>query len=405
MWTNVSTILDARYGSVNTSAFLKRRPECSFLDSAPTTVANSPTPRLTIAINGSLLKRYSDYKLSAAVFIVSAASLLCTDASSTNLYVSTTGNDSNSGMSSNTPLRTIQRAASVAKPGTTVYVAPGSYVETIKSVINGTSTARIRFVSSIKHGAILKPATGAYTMWAVEGGYTDIEGFQLNGTGSTTVRIGIYMNGGNSSVRTSWIHNIANNSGCDNRGGGGIVTDQSRGRTYSNYSITDNKLHNIGGGCGYIQGIYHNSSGVIINNTVSAASQGINLGHDNNNTIIMHNNLFNNAGYGVRYGGCKEAYNNGCPTRGIKVHNNRIYANGGGIQGPIASEDVGNSVADNQVYANGTNFDLARPRGAVESSKNICVGESASCSERVGAKNGAALGSVSTSAKPRTEQK
>ena len=309
------------------------------------------------------MKPFIFYELSAAVVIAGAASLFSTYAGAANLYVSTTGEDANSGTSRSAPLRTIQRAANLATPGTTVYVSPGSYRETIKSTISGTSTARIRFVSTVKHGAILKPVTGAYTMWSVEGGYTDIEGFQINGTGSTTVRIGIYMNGGNSSVRSSWIHSVATNSGCDTRGGGGIVTDQSRGSAYSNYSITDNKLHNVGGGCGYIQGIYHNSSGVIINNTVSAASQGINLGHDNNNTLIVNNTLFNNTGYGIRYGGCKEAYNNGCPTRGIKVHKNLIYANGGGIQGPIASEDIGNSVNNNKVYANGTNFDLARPHG------------------------------------------
>jgi hypothetical protein len=258
-------------------------------------------------------------------------------------------------------LRTIQRAATLAKPGTVVYVAPGTYTESISSTVNGTASARIRFVSTTKHGAILKPKSGAYTMWSVRGGYTDIEGFQINGYGSTSVRIGIYMNGGNSSVRNSWIHDVAMTSGCDNRGGGGIVTDQSRGKAYSNYTITGNKVHHVGGGCGYIQGIYHNSSGTITNNLVYKTSQGINLGHDDNNTLIMNNTLVSNSGYGVRYGGCKEAYNNGCPTRGIKVHNNIIYANGGGIQGPITSEDVGNSVANNLVYANRTNFDMASP--------------------------------------------
>ena len=298
------------------------------------------------------------------MFVASFAALIGASAgasAATNLYVSTSGNDTNAGTSSTTPLRTIQRAATLAKPGYIIHVAPGSYTETVNATVSGTSSARIRFVSDTKHGAILKPASGAYTMWNQRGGYTDIEGFQINGAGSSSVRIGIAMTGGNSSVRNSWIHDVATTSGCDNRGGGGIVTDQSRGKTYSNYQILNNRIHKVGGGCGYIQGIYHNSSGTIMNNVVSATSQGINLGHDDNNTLIMNNTLFGNSGYGVRYGGCKEAYNNGCPTRGIKVHNNIIYANGGGIQGPITSEDVGNSVANNLVYANRTNFDLASP--------------------------------------------
>jgi len=292
------------------------------------------------------------------------AMMTCTVASAADLYVSTAGRDTNTGTSSSAPLRTIQRAANLARPGYTVHVAPGTYTETITSTVNGTSSARIRFVSDTKYGAILRPAGSAYTMWTARGGYTDIDGFQINGAGSTTARVGIYLNGGNSSVKNSWIHDVAMASGCDNRGGGGIVADQGRGKAYSNYDIIGNRVNNVGGGCGWIQGIYHSSSGKIINNVVNGTSQGINMGHDDHNILVMNNTLFANSGYGVYFGGCKEAYNNGCPTRGIQIHNNIIYANGGGIQGPIASEDVGNSVANNLVYANRTNFDLASPSSA-----------------------------------------
>lgn len=306
-------------------------------------------------------------KTSHAAFIAGFATLLMSTSAmaATHLYVSTSGKDTNAGTAS-APLRTIQRAANLARPGAVVHVAPGTYSETITATVNGTASARIRFVSDTKHGAILKPASGAYTMWTQRGGYTDIEGFQLNGTGSSTVRIGIYMNGGNSSVKNSWIHDVATTSGCDNRGGGGIVVDQSRGSAYQNYDVINNKVHNVGGGCGYIQGIYHSSSGKIINNIVYKTSQGINMGHDDHNILVMNNTLFGNSGYGVYFGGCKEAYNNGCPTRGIRINNNIIYANGGGISGPITSEDVGNNVANNLVYANRTNFDLAAPSSATK---------------------------------------
>jgi hypothetical protein len=298
--------------------------------------------------------------------LIGISVLASASAGAVNLYVSTTGNDASAGTLSSAPLRTIQRAANLAKPGYTVYVAPGKYAETITSTVVGTSTARIRFVSSTKHGAILVPKAGAYTMWTARGGYTDIDGFQLNGAGSTSVRIGIYMNGGNSSVRNSWIHDVATTSGCDSRGGGGIVVDQSRDSTYKNYNVIGNKVHNVGGGCGYIQGIYHSSSGNIMNNIVYATSQAINIGHDGHDVQVMNNTLFNNSGYGVYFGGCKEAYNNGCPTSGIKIHNNIIYANGGGIQGPVTAEDVNNSVANNLVYANRKNFDLASPSSATK---------------------------------------
>jgi hypothetical protein len=307
-------------------------------------------------------------KSSKAMLFAGFATLLMTSTvvSAANLYVSTAGLDTNAGTSSSAPLRTIQRAANLAKPGDTVHVAPGKYAEAVTSSVNGTATARIRFVSDVKYGAILVPVTGAYMMWSVRGGYTDIDGFQVDGTGSTSVRIGIGMNGGNSSVRNSWIHHVATNSGCDNRGGGGIVADQGRGKTYVNYDVINNKVHNVGGGCGYIQGIYHSSSGKIINNIVYATSQGINMGHDDHDLLVINNTVFGNSGYGVRFGGCQEAYNNGCPTRNIRINNNIIYANSGGIQGPIASEDVGNNVANNLVYANRTNFDLASPSSATK---------------------------------------
>jgi hypothetical protein len=275
------------------------------------------------------------------------------------LYVSAvTGKDTNSGTST-APLRTIQRAASLAKPGTTVHVGPGTYVETITSSVNGTATAHIRFVSDSKWGAIIKPTSTAYTIWNARGGYTDIDGFQVDGTQGAAARIGIYLNGGNSSVKHTWVHHIAQNSGCDNRGGAGLLADQGRGKAYGNYEFNSNYVHNIGVSCGFIQGIYHSSSGKIVNNVVYGTFSGINMGHDDHNIIVANNTLFGNAGYGVYFGGCKESYNNGCPTSGIQIHNNIIYANGGGIQGPIASEDVGNSVSYNLVYANRNNYSLA----------------------------------------------
>lgn len=300
-------------------------------------------------------------KVDAAAEPVSAPAAMTTALASTyNLYVSPTGSDSAAGTAT-APLRTIQRAANLAKPSTTIHVGPGTYAETITSSINGTATERIRFVSDQKWKAIIKPASGAYTMWSVKGGFTDVDGFQVDGSNSTSVRAGIYMNGGNSSVQNTWVHHVAQSSGCDNRGGAGLVSDQSKGTSKGNYDFIGNVVHNVGGGCGWIQGIYHSSSGKIINNVVYATSTGINMGHDDHNILVMNNTLFNNTGYGVYYGGCKEAYNNGCPTTGIQVHNNIIYNNGGGISGPITSEDVGNDVRNNLVYANRTNFDLASP--------------------------------------------
>lgn len=289
-----------------------------------------------------------------------AATAPAVAASLYNTYVSvSTGSDSNPGTAA-APFRTIQRAANLAKPGTTINVLPGTYSEVITSRISGTATARIRYLSVQKQKAIItRVGTGGNSMWVVSGGYNDIDGFTVDGTGGTKTRIGIVLNGGNSSVQNTLVHDVAMNSGCDNQGGAGMVTNQYRGAAYSNYDFIGNVVHHVGGGCGWIQGIYHSSSGRIINNVVYNTSQGINMGHDDHNILVMNNTVFNNAGYGVRLGGCTESYNNGCPTSGIQIHNNIIYGNYGGIQGPIASEDVGNSVSNNLVYANKINYSLA----------------------------------------------
>ncbi len=52
------------------------------------------------------------------------------DAKGVQLYVSPDGSNSNSGSSEKTPLKTIQQAISLAKPGTTINVMPGTYYAT-----------------------------------------------------------------------------------------------------------------------------------------------------------------------------------------------------------------------------------------------------------------------------------
>ena len=334
---------------------------CGGQDTGSATQTRTNEPSQT-----TLLASASKVDAAVAPAVAPVSAMPANLATSYNLYVSSViGSDSAAGTSS-APLRTIGRAATLAKPGTTVHVGPGTYTETINSSVNGTATARIRYVSDSKWKAIIKPASGAYTMWTVKGGYTDIDGFQIDGSNSTSVRAGIYLNGGNSSVQNSWVHHVATSSGCDNRGGAGLVSDQSRGRSLGNYDFIGNVVHNVGGGCGWIQGIYHSSSGKIINNVVYATSTGINMGHDNHDIFVMNNTVFNNTGYGVYYGGCQEAYNNGCPTSGIQVHNNIIYNNGGGISGPVTAEDVGNDVRNNLVYGNRTNYDLASPSASTK---------------------------------------
>src|SRR4051812_11048214 len=73
-------------------------------------------------------------------------------------YVSASGSDSNSGTQS-APFRTITKAASVATPGTVVHVASGTYTGTFSTSASGTANAYITYLSDVKWGAKLVPAS------------------------------------------------------------------------------------------------------------------------------------------------------------------------------------------------------------------------------------------------------
>ena len=64
-------------------------------------------------------------------------------------YVSTSGNDSNSGTSTS-PWRTIQNAANYAASGSTVYVGDGIYNERVSP-----KNDNVSYISQNLHGAII----------------------------------------------------------------------------------------------------------------------------------------------------------------------------------------------------------------------------------------------------------
>src|SRR5438132_12865028 len=69
-------------------------------------------------------------------------------AATANLYVSPQGTNQNNGSTASTPLATIQAALNLAKPGTTIHLAPGTYHENPTTKVNGTASAPISIVGS-----------------------------------------------------------------------------------------------------------------------------------------------------------------------------------------------------------------------------------------------------------------
>jgi parallel beta-helix repeat protein len=270
-----------------------------------------------------------------------------------NLYVSTTGSDSNPG-SQSAPFKTISRAASVAKPSTTVHVAAGTYNGNVTTKVSGTATGRIRFVSTTKWGAKIV-GSGTEAMWTNNANFADIDGFDISGPG----RLGIVNYGSNTLVSGNHVHDLKISGGCNGSGGAGIVN--------ANYSATDddtigNVVHDIGvpGACNGVQGIYHsNLRGKIQNNIVYRVSAwGIHLWHAANAVTISNNTVFGNGSGGMGGGivtGTGDSPG-GVVLNNTKVLNNIVYNNAGGItqycydgQACIGST---NTVANNVVYGN-----------------------------------------------------
>jgi hypothetical protein len=277
-----------------------------------------------------------------------------------NLYVSTTGSDSNSG-SASAPFKTIQKAANVAKASTTVHVAPGTYYGNIATKISGTSTARIRFVSDTKWGAKIV-GTGTESMWTNNANYIDIVGFDITGPG----RLGILNWGSYASMSGNHVHNLKISGGCTGNGGAGIMNANYTG---SDNDMIGNVVHDIGvpGACNAVQGLYHaNLRGHIFNNIVYRVSSfGIHLWHAANNVMIANNTSFANGstsmggvfvlGTGDSPGGV--VLNNTKVITNIAYGNPRVciaeYSYSG--QACICSNVV---VANNSVYGNGTGITM-----------------------------------------------
>jgi len=277
-----------------------------------------------------------------------------------NLYVSTTGSDSNAGTQAK-PFKTIAKAAASAKAGTTVHVAAGTYKGNVATRVSGTSSNRIRFVSDTKWGAKVV-GTGTEAMWTNSGNYVDITGFDISGPG----RHGILNNGSNTLMSNNNIHNITVSGGCTGGGGAGIVNANYSG---SNGDVIGNVVHDIGkpGGCNGVQGIYSaNKGGKIMNNVVyRASSYGIHLWHAATDVLIANNTVFANGSSSMGGGiviGAGDAPG-GVQVKNTKIINNIVFKNprSGIMQYCYSGQSCigsGNVTANNLVYGNGSNISL-----------------------------------------------
>lgn len=280
------------------------------------------------------------------------------------LYIAPSGSDANPGNQAE-PLRTIQRAASLVVPGTIVHVAPGVYRENVTTRAHGTATARVRYVSDTKWGAQIIGG-GTEGMWTNHGNYTDIDGFDVSGSG----RVGILNLASHTRIRGNRVHDLTISGGCTGSGGAGI---NDADYSASDNEINGNVVHDIGvpGTCNRVQGIYvTNQRAKIYNNIVFRVSAwGISLWHAADQVLVANNTVFQNGGDSIG-GGIMVGVGDspgGKTLSNTKVINNIVYNHSasGIVQYCYPDEQCigsGNVIANNLVYGNGTAITMVQGR-------------------------------------------
>ncbi len=292
-----------------------------------------------------------------------------TPATAHHLYVAHNGADTNPGTET-APFKTIERAAQVAQPDTTVHVAPGAYAGGFKTVANGVPKARLYYLSTLRWGAkIVPPLNSANsTAWDNRGNYVDIVGFDIDGTvyqGGAKWLHGIYNGGSYDAIRNNHIHHIATTVDCTSADGSGIGVDSYFHGIQS--EVIGNNIHDIGpAGCNSIQGIYINTPGTVANNIVyRVANAGIQMWRDAHNVIVA-NNTVSAATSGIVVGAGDFYYTAG-PNDHTHVSNNIVFDNKTGILERGAT-GKNNSYINNLVFQNpGGDWKLSNGLGHISS--------------------------------------
>lgn len=305
------------------------------------------TPTSTGAVTGSMTIS-SNASTTPKVLSLKAGSG-STVTSPYNLYVATTGSDTNAGTSAS-PFKTISKAATMAKPGYLVHVADGTYRENVVTSSSGTASSLITYISDNKWGAkIVAPGTGTTAAWHNRGDYVAIIGFDISGGGA----VGINHSGSGDIANQNHVHHIPA-AACDGYGGTGIGFDQYNIK--SGGTADANLVHDIGPlgtNCFRVQGVYTSIPNVTISNNViyKVVGYAVTNGHCSYNVKVLNNTMFNNGGT-AEGGAVVMTGNTNCSlaSKGNVVANNIVYDN------VIGLHEEGVSAADVTTYTNNLVF-------------------------------------------------
>jgi hypothetical protein len=273
------------------------------------------------------------------------------------LYVSTNGSDSNDG-SQGSPFRSIAAASQAAQPGTTVHVAAGTYSGGFTTSASGTASAHITYVSD---GArIVDDGSAPDDMgWWNQGDYVDIKGFELDGSGGSSWRIGLYGSGSHCTFQNNQVHDVLSNSAAfdaassSGNGGAGIEMDSYAGGTDG--SVIGNVVYNIGPSgvqSSLVHGIYHTEPGSVSNNLVyNVVGAGITTWHGAHNIDITNNTVDDARSCGI-YVGSGDSGATSTTGDYLNVSRNIVTNSGDGIT-EGGTTGVHNTYSGNVVYNDG----------------------------------------------------
>jgi hypothetical protein len=207
--------------------------------------------------------------------------------SGTDYYVSPAGSDLNPG-TLNQPFATIQKAANVAKEGSTIYIRGGVYNQKVRVTHSGASGAPITFQNYQNEKVILDGSKvkleddGLFTI--EDKNYIQVNGLEFRNLKSTKISetpIGIYITGtgSNIEIRNNYIHHIEANVKNGNAHGIAVYGTSSNAQNNLNHIVIDNnEVANLKLGL---------SEAIAVNGNVDSFEVTDNKVHDNNNIGIV----------------------------------------------------------------------------------------------------------------------
>jgi hypothetical protein len=215
---------------------------------------------------------------------------LAIPAHATTYYVSTSGSDSNSGLSTNSAWRHVQYAANHVAAGDTVNILGGVYNETVTIPASGSATAGyITFqnysgqTATIDGTGLTPPNSNNGLINIASQSYIIIQGLEIRNYKTTTTKatpVGVWVTGAGSHLQllNNHIHDIwTTASGCNANALGVAFYGTQAPASLNNITVSGNEINSMKTGC---------SETLTLDGNVDTFTITKNLIHDNNNIGI-----------------------------------------------------------------------------------------------------------------------